>query len=79
MALEAYCGKRACSECKTYCDLDLSIPCSPDCENLTEDGKIKVAECLKEKCEEVKYIFNMPEATDEEILVAYGEITDYPY
>ena len=77
MALKGYCG-RDCSECYG-CDLDSSIPCSPSCENLTEDGMIKIAECLKAECKEVKYIFDVLEKTDEEIIEKYGEIAPYPY
>lgn len=77
MALKQWCGKD-CSECKG-CKLDEMIPCSPDCKNLTEDGKIKVKECLAAKCEEVKYIFNVLSLSDEEIIAKFGEIMDYPY
>ncbi|WP_279146372.1 MULTISPECIES: hypothetical protein [Clostridium] len=28
-----WCGK-PCSECDKYCELDMSIPCSPDCPQL---------------------------------------------
>lgn len=79
MAHRLYCRKRACSECKENCYIDGAIPCSPDCENLTEDGKIKVAECLKSGCEEVKYIFDMVNSSDAEIIGEYGEIAEYPY
>ena len=63
MALSGYCGKRRCSGCPDICRLDEQIPCSPDCENLMEDGKIKIGQCLKEKCEGAKYIFGMPDTT----------------
>ena len=39
-----WCGK-ACSECETPCKLDESIPCSPDCEFLNEDGSATASEC----------------------------------
>lgn len=77
MAIRGYCGKE-CSQC-SGCSLDDRIPCSPDCENLTEDGKIQIKKCLKAGCEEVKYIFDMVDKTDEEIITEYGEIALYPY
>lgn len=39
-----WCGK-SCSDCKTSCSLDESIPCSPDCEFLGEDGEHTHPEC----------------------------------
>lgn len=77
MALKQWCGKE-CSECKG-CKLDEMIPCSPDCENLTEDGKIKVKECLKSGCEEVKYVLHEEDLSNEELLAKFGEVTEYPY
>lgn len=65
--------------CCSSCALDGAIPCSPCCENLGPDGKILVAECLRRGCEEVKYIFGMPGATDKEVLEKCGEIAEYPY
>ena len=77
MAIRGYCGKK-CSQC-TGCSLDEIIPCSPDCENLTEDRKIFIKRCLADKCEEVKYIFDMVGYTDEKIIENYGDIAPYPY
>ncbi len=77
MALKQWCGKE-CSECKG-CKLDEMIPCSPDCENLTEDGKIKVKACLESGCEEVKYVLHEEDLSDEELLAKFGEVTEYPY
>ena len=37
MAHKEWCGN-PCAECKNPCRLDESIPCSPDCPNLSEDG-----------------------------------------
>lgn len=79
MALKGYCKKSACSDCKKPCRLDESIPCSPDCGNLTEDGKILIEKCLQAGCEEVKYIFGMPNASDKEIIAQYGKSAPYPY
>lgn len=78
MAIKNWCGDK-CAECNKSCILDQSIPCSPDCEKLTEDENIKIAECLKVGCEEIRYIFDMVEATDEEIIDKYGTIAPYPY
>ncbi len=40
-----WCGQ-ACSECRTNCSLDESIPCSPDCEGLnTVTGKPDSEHC----------------------------------
>lgn len=77
MALIQWCGKE-CSHCRG-CELDKMIPCSPDCENLTKNGKIKVKACLESNCEEVKCILGAEDLSDEEILEKFGEIADYPY
>lgn len=77
MPVKGYCGK-ACAECEG-CHIDSIIPCLPDCKNLTEDGQIKIKDCLSEGCSEVKYIFDMVQATDAEILDKYGEVAEYPY
>lgn len=39
-----WCGK-PCAECAEPCDLDASIPCSPDCPALSEDGEPIGDEC----------------------------------
>lgn len=78
MAIKGYCGK-CCSDCMSNCSLDKNIPCSPDCENLTKDGDILIEKCLNAKCEEVKYIFNTLDKTDEEIIEKYGKRAKYPY
>lgn len=79
MAIKGYCGIRKCSECTQPCNLDEVMPCNPDCKNLTENGEIKIKECLREKCEEIKYIFDMVRCDDKEIIEKYGEIAAYPY
>lgn len=79
MVINGYCGKRKCSECPSSCFLDKKISCSPDCENLTEDWRIRIKECLKAKCEEVQYIFDMVGCSDEEIIKQYGEVAAFPY
>lgn len=77
MAIKGYCGKK-CRDCNG-CYLDETIPCSPDCENLTEDGKIHIRACLDSGCEEVKYIFDMVGCSNENIIEQYGETALYPY
>lgn len=76
--IKGWCGNPCC-DCKTGCNLDNKIPCSPDCENLTKHGKIKIADCLSSGCEEVKYIFGMVGHSDEEVIHEYGSIAPYPY
>lgn len=78
MAVKGHCGRK-CAECKTSCIIDETIPCSPDCKNLTTDGRINIKRCLEAGCEEVKYIFDMARATNEEILARYGNVAQYPY
>lgn len=39
-----WCGK-PCSECENPCALDMSMPCSPDCECLGENGEHNCDEC----------------------------------
>lgn len=80
MAIIGYCGGECGCENKcNACRLDLIIPCSPSCENLTENGMIKIAECLKAGCMEVKYIFDVLHKKNEEIIAEYGEIAPFPY
>lgn len=80
MAIKGYCGGECggIGKCN-FCKLDMMIPCSPSCDNLTEDGMIKIADCLADGCEEVKYIFDMVGRTNEEVIEEYGEIAPYPY
>ena len=73
-----WCGEK-CSDCGKFCRLDEVIPCSPDCENLTENGYIKVQKCLESGCDEVRDVLDMEGTTDEEILQKYGPIAKYPY
>ena len=80
MAIRGYCGGQCGEMNRCYdCELDECIPCSPSCENLTEDGMIKITQCLRDGCEEVKYIFDAIHMTNEELIAEYGEITEYPY
>ena len=30
--------------------LDSEIPCSPDCLNITKDGKVRIGECMRRQC-----------------------------
>ena len=80
MAIKGYCGGECgCMTKCANCKLDMSMPCSPNCENLTEDGMIKIAECLKCGCYEVKCIFDAIHKADEELIAEYGKVAEYPY
>lgn len=46
MAHINWCGER-CADCTKICGLDESMPCSPDCENLSPDGIPNTVECQK--------------------------------
>lgn len=50
MAHKDWCGK-PCGECDTPCRLDESMPCSPDCEALNEDGSRNVEVCTAAGCD----------------------------
>lgn len=41
-----------CCECEhaAECALDREIPCSPDCVNITHDGKVRIWECMHGQC-----------------------------
>lgn len=53
MAIEGYCGKE-CSECTSRCNLDASIPCSPDCFFLNLDGSRNVVKCKQVRCDAIE-------------------------
>ena len=42
MAHALWCGE-GCCDCAHPCTLDESMPCSPDCEKLKEDGSFSAA------------------------------------
>ena len=44
MAHKEWCGK-PCADCLNPCRLDESMPCSPDCELLKEDGSVDPILC----------------------------------
>ena len=51
---EDWCGK-ACGDCKMSCALDESMPCSPCCELLGDDGgPMDHAKCLKAGCDAIE-------------------------
>jgi hypothetical protein len=52
MAHKDWCGK-PCGECKKPCKLDEEIPCSPNCENLNNDGTRKIKSCQESRCDAV--------------------------
>ena len=45
MAHKNWCGL-PCADCENICYLDQHIPCSPDCEHLSPEGKMAGIECL---------------------------------
>ena len=45
------CRQCSCSDCDDPCDLDLSIPCSPDCEHLRPDHTPDIAQIACQKCD----------------------------
>lgn len=48
-----WCGS-PCFKCKKPCSLDMSIPCSPDCENINNiTGEPDNDECLS--CDSYKF------------------------
>ena len=61
MAHAEWCGKCKCGDCElarnNKCSLDLSMPCSPSCELLGEDGyPIDHAKCKKAGCDAIEEI-----------------------
>jgi len=52
MAHKDWCG-RPCSDCQNHCRLDEEIPCSPDCENLNEDGSRETESCKGAECDAI--------------------------
>ena len=57
-----WCGK-PCAYCETSCEADESIPCSPDCELLGEDGEITdYLKCLESGCDviQIKELYISP-------------------
>jgi len=40
-----------CGDCVNPCALDESMPCSPNCESLAQDGSRNVAVCRKSGCD----------------------------
>lgn len=74
-----WCNNGVCADCTVRCRLDETIPCSPDCENLTADGKILLRKCVKSKCDCVYSVFHEPDTMSlEDILAFYGDTPDYP-
>lgn len=46
-----WCGKE-CGGCESPCSLDESMPCSPDCKLVGEDGEpMDIEECLAAGCD----------------------------
>ena len=67
-----WCGN-PCADCKTSCTLDESMPCSPDCEMLDDNGKPKnLRNCLESGCDAIICIDKIQDAVADE-LKAYNE------
>ncbi|MCL1855876.1 MAG: hypothetical protein FWF86_09095 [Clostridia bacterium] len=57
-----WCGK-PCSECETLCALDESMPCSPNCDKLSEEGQpMNLRECLEHGCDAIICVDKIQEA-----------------
>lgn len=70
-----WCGK-ACSECKTSCAADKSIPCSPDCRNINEDGSpFNLRDCLESGCDAIVCIDKIQDAVTAESKAYKQKIT----
>ena len=75
-----WCNHGGCAECTSPCLIDERIPCSPDCSNLTPEGKIVLSNCIEVGCDAF-YCLLPPEAetkTAEELLILYGKTIDIP-
>jgi len=53
MAHIKWCGN-PCAECNDPCALDQSMPCSPDCENLTSEGLRDTEKCTQAGCDAIE-------------------------
>ena len=64
-----WCGK-PCSECTTPCALDESMPCSPDCEMLGENGEPKdLQACLGSGCDATRRTYEVTVVRDGTVTV----------
>ena len=70
---------RACCDCQHPCRLDESIPCSPDCENLTDDGIVLLAQCIADGCDAVASLLpDFEDMAPETFLVKFGDTYQIP-
>ena len=52
MAHKEWCGN-PCAYCTNHCQLDESMPCSPGCELLKEDGSVEIHICQSVGCDAI--------------------------
>lgn len=75
------CRNLPCAWCRKAdrgeCQVDLSMPCSPYCENLTEDGHILVKKCIESGCDAVNSVFD--EFDNDKLIEEYGDVAVFPY
>jgi hypothetical protein len=45
--------RKPCADCSSPCALDESIPCSPDCDNVNDDGTLYLSGCINAKCDNI--------------------------
>ena len=69
---------KKCSECVEGCLLDEIMPCSPDCENLTCDGKILLKQCWECGCDAALSVFGLTDMSELKELLSAEPIIDYP-
>ena len=70
-----WCNNGDCGECTDICRLDSLIACSPCCDNLTDDGNMLLADCVKSHCDAVYSALCIPETmTADDIIGTYGNI-----
>lgn len=75
-----WCNNGECAECISRCSLDERIPCSPDCNNVTPEGKILISKCMESGCDAF-YCLLPPGAetkSADEILDTYGNEIELP-
>lgn len=73
-----WCNNGKCSECLEGCSLDEMIPCSPDCENLTGDGKILLKQCLECGCDAALSVFGYNDRSALKELISDEPLINYP-
>lgn len=80
MNISLFCKKNhSCSECTNPCKLDESIPCSPDCPNLSDSGQVSIRKCLLYGCDAIfSLIPEIEGMTVGEFMKTYGTLYQIP-